>query len=73
MEPHNPMQATHTKQMVEAAGSIDVCSVCGEPANTNYFIKNAPKKNNNFATIKLCDDCVLIRRMTMDERLLKID
>ncbi len=57
----NPQEAAHTKQILKAAGSQEVCSLCGgEPcgdfrATNKWFGGSLP------ATFRLCSDCLSTR------------
>jgi hypothetical protein len=57
----NPQQASHTKLVIKKTGSSDVCSVCGDDPAADYQLEgNLP--TNAVATLRLCDDCLKIRR-----------
>jgi hypothetical protein len=47
--------------ILKAAGRKDVCSVCGDDPAFDYKLV-APKPHTNaVATMRLCDDCRMIR------------
>lgn len=59
----NPMQAAATEQVIDLAGTDEVCSVCGDDPATDYRVtpSGAP------GTMRLCDDCRDIRRQMHGE------
>lgn len=63
----NPKQAAHAQQIIQLAGSPEVCSVCGDRGAKDYQILRQKFDNDMVATIRLCDDCRNIRRVTMSE------
>ncbi len=57
----NTQQAMHTGAIIAAAGREDICSICGdEPAPPHRLADGE-------WTMRLCDDCVGIRRMMFGE------
>lgn len=56
----NPQQAAHTETIVKAAGSPEVCSVCGDNPAQDYKLTN-DLPPEAVATIRLCDDCLGMR------------
>ncbi|EEF63329.1 hypothetical protein [Pedosphaera parvula] len=57
----NPQQAAHTKAVIEAAGSTEVCSVCGETPTRDYQVVGQELEKDAVATTRLCGDCFDIR------------
>jgi hypothetical protein len=59
LQTFNPVQAVHTRSVLEAAGREDVCSVCGDfPAEDLKIIGRAAPP---LASIRLCRDCRKMR------------
>ncbi|HEV6967148.1 YiiX/YebB-like N1pC/P60 family cysteine hydrolase [Roseateles sp.] len=55
----DPVQAGMTQIIIEAAGSAEVCTVCGDdPASDYLLVHPAPAGPG---TIRLCEDCYEIR------------
>jgi hypothetical protein len=67
----DPTQAEMTKQIVELAGSVDVCSVCGDKPATDYKVIGRPFDPSTGATMRLCDDCREIQRSIHGESYIK--
>jgi hypothetical protein len=65
LEADAPLQAAHTRRIIEMAGRNDVCSICGDQPATDYFLEgeNLPLA---VRTLRLCDDCHEIRGMQGD-------
>ena len=56
----NASQAMHTAAIIRAASREDVCSICGDQPARDYRLvtgKPAPP-----GTLRLCDDCLKIRK-----------
>jgi hypothetical protein len=68
----NPQQAAQTRQMIELAGTLEACSVCGDMPAHDYEVVGAEFDQNTIATIRLCDDCRSIRQETQGEKYLPI-
>ena len=51
-----------TKTIIEAAGSNEVCSVCGDLPAADYKVIGVNFSEQIGASIRLCDDCREIRR-----------
>jgi len=56
---------------IEREGSRDVCSSCGDPAS-DYRIANAPEAMPGVPSLRLCGDCLAIRR-NLGEVLVPLD
>ena len=55
----NPMQAAMTEAVIQAAGSLDVCSVCADDPASDYALVSTPAAGPG--TLRLCDNCSRIR------------
>jgi len=62
LEKFNPMQAAQTRFIVEAEGSVDVCSICGDSPAKNYRLVGHALPTDAVCTLRLCNDCWGIRR-----------
>ena len=62
LEVWNPPQAAMTRMAIEAAGSPDVCSICGDDPARDYRLEEAYRPSGGVDTLRLCDDCLKIRR-----------
>jgi len=61
LAPWDARQAAMARVIIDMAGSNDVCTVCGDdPAADYVLIVGAPAGGPG--TLKLCDDCLQIRR-----------
>jgi len=67
LEALNPAQAAITKQLIDLAGKVEVCSVCGDYPTTDYKVVGVSFRPGVDATIRLCDDCRDIRTETQGE------
>lgn len=63
----NPNQAAQTKQILSLAGRDDVCSICGEDPAKDYKLAGAQTTSVSVATLRLCKDCLGIRRTQFGE------
>jgi hypothetical protein len=62
LEEWDPIQAGIVRAHIEKTGRIDICSICGDsPANDYYFAKEY-RAPGGVDTLRLCNDCVQIRR-----------
>ena len=68
----NPQQADHTRTIIQLSGAKNVCSVCGDSPAQDYQIENAPMQDKSFATIRLCQDCLTMRKSMHGEKLVAI-
>lgn len=55
----NPKQAAMTEAVIQAAESLDVCSVCADDPANDYALVSTPAAGPG--TLRLCDDCSRIR------------
>ena len=62
LEPVNPTQAAQTTQILSLAGRGDVCSICGDDPAADYKLTSEQTTSGIVATLRLCDDCLNIRR-----------
>jgi hypothetical protein len=58
----NARQAAHTRQIVQMAGNIDVCSVCGDERASDYHLVGHDLPCDAVRTLRLCEDCLGIRQ-----------
>jgi hypothetical protein len=68
----NPLQAAHTKHILSLAGSDAVCSICGDESNRDYKLVNEEATHGPISTMRLCDDCLDIRRTMHNENLVPV-
>lgn len=59
LEKVNPGQAAQTRQIIQMAGSNDVCSICGDEESNDYKLDS---EDTNVSSLRLCDDCLGIRK-----------
>lgn len=62
LDKSNPKQAAQTRQILCAAGRDDVCSVCGDQPALDYTLVSEQAAASDVSTLKLCADCLVIRR-----------
>lgn len=62
LEIWNPKQAAMTKYITEQMGSHDVCSICGDDPAKDYRLPATHRPLGAVDTLRLCDDCLRIRR-----------
>jgi hypothetical protein len=65
----NPDQALMTMAIIRAAGREDVCSICGDEPARDYEIVGQEFEPGAVVTIRLCDDCLGIRKSMYGEKL----
>lgn len=58
----DPMQAEMVKAAITAAGHAHICSVCGDDPAHDYRLAEAHRPPAGVDTLRLCDDCLAIRR-----------
>jgi hypothetical protein len=63
----NPQEAAHTKQVIKAAGTPEVCSFCGSEPARDYQVTNRWFSSGVSATFRLCQDCLSTRATTEGE------
>ena len=59
----SPAQAAMTRHVVEAAGNLEVCSICGDDPAADYRLPVDQRSPAGVDTLRLCDDCLQIREM----------
>lgn len=62
MESFDPIKAAITRMVIEVTGSLDVCSICGDDPAYDYRLVDKYMQKNAVATIRLCDDCLRIKK-----------
>lgn len=62
LEAFNAQQARHTRLILERAGRKDVCSICGDAPARDYLLNDASLPVDAVATLRLCKDCLRLRR-----------
>lgn len=58
----NPSQAAHSRRIIELAGNVDVCSICGDEPAKDYRLIGPTVPDGCVHTIRLCNDCWNIQR-----------
>lgn len=66
------MQAKQARMIVEAAGSPDVCSVCGDDPTNDFQLAPGTFPIDAVVSVRLCDDCHEIRS-NGGERLINLE
>jgi hypothetical protein len=51
-----------TREIIRLSGRLDVCSVCGDDPASDYRLAEGHRPAGGVDTLRLCDDCVRIRR-----------
>jgi hypothetical protein len=64
LEAFDQVQAMQTRAILKAAGRADVCSICGDNPAIDYNLVSPKPHPNAVATIRLCGDCLTIRKAT---------
>lgn len=62
LEQWDPPKAIMTRKVIEMTGRTDVCSVCGDNPANDYCLDENQRPAGGPDTLRLCDDCVQIRR-----------
>jgi hypothetical protein len=62
MDGWDPVKAAVTRFVIEQEGRDDVCSVCGDDPAVDYRLEKAFRPPGGPDTLRLCDDCLEIRR-----------
>jgi hypothetical protein len=58
----DPGQAAMVRTVITVTGSLDVCSVCGDDPAHDYRLAETHRPPGGVDTLRLCDDCLNIRR-----------
>lgn len=66
VEPHLSILA---RACIKQEGSKDVCSSCGDTPVRDYKLMDAAKDMPGVPSLRLCDDCIIIRRDKFGESL----
>ena len=72
LETLNPRQASHTKHILSLAVSDAVCSICGDESNRDYKLVNQEAAHWPVSTMRLCDDCLEVRRTMHGENFVPV-
>lgn len=72
LETVNPPQAAHTKHILSLAVRDAVCSICGDESNRDYKLLSEEAAHGPISTMRLCEDCLEIRRTTHNENFVLI-
>ena len=64
----NPQEAAHAKKLIKAAGTTEVCSICGGEPARDYQATNRWFTGAVPATFRLCEDCLSLRATTEGEQ-----
>lgn len=62
LEQWDPPKAMMTRKIIEITGRMDVCSICGDDPASDYYLEGEHRPTSGADTLRLCDDCVWIRR-----------
>jgi hypothetical protein len=62
MEVWDPVKAVQTRYVISDAGRDDVCSVCGDDPAADYRLEKMFRPPGGPDTLRLCEDCVEIRK-----------
>jgi hypothetical protein len=57
----NPRQAVMTRAVINSAGRIDICSICGGRPAADYRLLDPILGDDAVDTIRLCDDCKIMQ------------
>jgi hypothetical protein len=69
---YDPQQAAQTKKTVKAAGSADVCSLCGDRPASDYEVADKWFDADTPVTFRLCEDCLSTLATNEGERLVPL-
>jgi hypothetical protein len=67
LERTNKMQAVCTRSIIDLAGSVDVCSICGDAPAKDYRLVGHAISDEAICTLRLCADCWDMRRAMYTE------
>jgi len=62
LEQWDPPKAMMTRKIIDLTGRTDVCSICGDDPASDYRLAEEHRPAGGADTLRLCDDCVGIRR-----------
>lgn len=63
LEAFDQVQAAHTRKILRVAGRDDVCSIRGDDPASDYKLVSPKPHKDGVGTIRLCEDCVVIKKM----------
>jgi len=66
LEVWDPPKAAMTRKVIELAESVNVCSICGDDPANDYRLEEAYRPASGVDTLRLCDDCLAIRKLNGD-------
>jgi hypothetical protein len=71
----NPAQSEMTKTIIKLAGNPECCSICGDEEDvSDYFLsQKSDISKDAVLTLRLCKDCVQIRKQMNGETFLPFD
>jgi hypothetical protein len=72
LELWDPLKAAATRTVIQVEGRAEVCSICGDDPAADYGLAEADRAAGGPSTLRLCDDCLVIRR-GMGERYEPLD
>ncbi len=58
----DPKQAKKTRLLVGQAKTSSVCSICGGKDSWDYHVKNSSFLCKEYATLRLCSECIRDRQ-----------
>ncbi len=67
LERTDPRQAAMTREALKRAGREDGCSICGDDPAADYQKVNPRPASGAVATLRLCDECRVIRQAAQGE------
>ena len=67
LEAVNPRQAAQTRHVLSLGRSDAVCSICGDESNRDYKLANEEVAHGPVTTMRLCDECLQVRRIMHHE------
>jgi len=73
LESDQPVQATLTRRHVAAAGTVEICSLCGSASARDYWVVARKTDPSPVPTLRLCADCVGVRTTVFGQKLLPIN
>lgn len=53
----DPLQAQHTRAIVDEAGFVAVCSICGDANSARLKLVSPEPHPDSVSSIRLCPDC----------------
>jgi hypothetical protein len=62
MEVWDPVKAAQTRYVIDNARRDDICSICGDDPASDYRLQKTFRPPGGPDTLRLCEDCVEIRK-----------